>query len=327
MTRKFLPSLCMIFLLALSLALPSFGTAESGESFDASTMRLLNHSGDVQILDEAGVPRFVLENVRFASGETMVTGEDSLASVGLDDSKIVTLDALTRVGFVREGEHMLLNLLEGQVFIDVSEKLDENATFDIQTTTLSVGIRGTLIFGRILPAEKPGDPTVTEFGVLEGAGEIDTTDSSGTRRVFRVEAGELVTAEETGDGGGASFAVREMTAADTQGFVQEVVNGSETLQQRVVDGSLDDLGDDHIREGSHGRGRDRADKVAFAAFHEADDQPEPVLDILIPPAAPGPGPNRCRSSPSPPASSTTASPCAARTARWSPAFRKPAPLT
>ena len=170
MKRKSPFSLCMVFLLVLSLVLPSFGVAEAAEqqeSFDASTMRLLKTTGDVQILDLEGVPRFVLENVRFASGETMVTGEESLASVGLDDNKIVTLDALTKVGFIQEAEHMLLNLLEGQIFIDVSEKLDENASFDIQTTTMTVGIRGTLIFGRVLPAEKPGDPTTTVFGVME----------------------------------------------------------------------------------------------------------------------------------------------------------------
>ena len=145
MKRKSPFSLCMVFLLVLSLVLPSFGVAEAAEqqeSFDASTMRLLKTTGDVQILDLEGVPRFVLENVRFASGETMVTGEESLASVGLDDSKIVTLDALTKVSFIQEAEHMLLNLLEGQIFIDVSEKLDEISRGTTRTSgSLSCGAR------------------------------------------------------------------------------------------------------------------------------------------------------------------------------------------
>jgi len=231
MRQKTLSALCLILLLALSLlAVP----AAAGEGFDASAMRLARFEGNVQILDAEGVPRFVLENVRFASGETLLTGEDSLASVSLDDSKIVTLDESTAVQFVQEEQHMLLNLLDGQVFIDVSEKLDENATFDIQTTTLTIGIRGTLIFGRVVPGETPGDPEVTTFGVLEGAGQVDTVDASGTRRVFSIAPGEMVTAAGDSEQG-ASFEVRQMTAADTQGFVQDVANADEKTKQRIIE--------------------------------------------------------------------------------------------
>ena len=118
-----------IFILALLLALSlvAAGTAESAapDSYDASTMRLLRHEGTVDIFDIAGEPRFLLDNVRFASGESMRTGEDGKASVGLDDSKIVTLDADTDVEFIQEADHMRLNLREGALFLDVQEKLDE----------------------------------------------------------------------------------------------------------------------------------------------------------------------------------------------------------
>ena len=78
----------IMILLALILAMISGSTM--AESYDAGTMRLLRYEGSVEIFDPEGVPRFVLENVRFASGETMQTGEDGIASVGLDDTKIVT---------------------------------------------------------------------------------------------------------------------------------------------------------------------------------------------------------------------------------------------
>ena len=231
MRQKTLSALCLILLLALSLlAVP----AAAGEGFDASAMRLARFEGDVQILDAEGVPRFVLENVRFASGETLLTGEDSLASVSLDDSKIVTLDESTAVQFVQEEQHMLLNLLDGQVFIDVSEKLDENATFDIQTTTLTIGIRGTLIFTSVTPPEIPGDNPVTTVGVLEGVGRLDYTDTQGTHRIQEISAGQIATLEDTPGGQGPSLAVQQMTAADIQGFVQEVVRADETLVERVT---------------------------------------------------------------------------------------------
>ena len=131
-------------LLAVMIVL---GLAWAGaESYEAGTMRLLRFDGDVEILDADGFPRFVLENVRFASGETLRTGEDSRASVSMDDSKIVTLDAQSRVTFVQESSHLLLTLNEGTIFLDVSQKLDENESLDIQTTTMTAGIRGTIVF-------------------------------------------------------------------------------------------------------------------------------------------------------------------------------------
>ena len=161
MRQKTLSALCLILLLALSLlAVP----AAAGEGFDASAMRLARFEGDVQILDAEGVPRFVLENVRFASGETLLTGEASLASVSLDDSKIVTLDHDTRVEFVQEAEHILLNLTEGSSFEgaisgeitnakgetvstgvgEVSVTLDATSTWTLTADTYITGFDGDI---------------------------------------------------------------------------------------------------------------------------------------------------------------------------------------
>ena len=51
------------------------------ESHTASTMRLLRYEGTVEIEDAEGNARFVMENARFNSGESMRTGESSSASV------------------------------------------------------------------------------------------------------------------------------------------------------------------------------------------------------------------------------------------------------
>ena len=140
MNRKAAIPARILALLALILTLALCGSALA-DSYDANTMRLLRYQGDVEIFDPSGMPRFVLENVRFASGEAMQTGANGQASVGLDDSKIVTLDASSRVEFMQESGHIKLNLTEGTLFLDVQEKLDENESLDIQTTTMTVGIR------------------------------------------------------------------------------------------------------------------------------------------------------------------------------------------
>ena len=57
----------------------------------ATTMRLLKIEGTVTIEDASGNVKPVIDNIRFQSGDTLSTGSDGLASIGLDDTKIVTL--------------------------------------------------------------------------------------------------------------------------------------------------------------------------------------------------------------------------------------------
>ncbi len=88
MSRKSFLTTFILCVLALALSL----SPACADSYDAGTMRLLRHEGAVEIFDVSGQSRFVMDNVRFASGESLQTGADGLASVGLDESKIVTLE-------------------------------------------------------------------------------------------------------------------------------------------------------------------------------------------------------------------------------------------
>ena len=228
--KSFIVSFLMV-LLALALALPC---ASAEDAYEASTMRLLRHEGSVEIFDAAGQPRFLMDNVRFASGEAMRTGPDGQASVSLDDSKIVALDTDTRVAFLQEGSHIRLNLEQGALFLDVREKLDENESLDIQTTTMTIGIRGTIVFVTARPAEG-GNPASATLGVLEGTAEVSYTDAAGANRLLLVEAGSKITLPGAADD--ASPAVSALTSDDLAGFVADTVNADETLKNRVIDGS------------------------------------------------------------------------------------------
>ena len=235
MNRKAAVPARILALLALILTLALCGSALA-DSYDANTMRLLRYQGDVEIYDPSGMPRFVLENVRFASGEAMQTGTNGQASVGLDDSKIVTLDASSRVEFMQESGHIKLNLTEGTLFLDVQEKLDENESLDIQTTTMTVGIRGTIVF--LTAGTDRAGAAVTTLGVLEGTAQIDYTDTSGAHRLLPVPAGQRVSVQDPSEGrAGVTPVISEMNSQDIEGFVIEQVLSSESLVQRVTDGS------------------------------------------------------------------------------------------
>ena len=221
------------FFLILSFAFPAL----AADSYDASTMRLLRHEGTVEIFDAAGEPRFLMDNVRFISGESMRTGSDGQASVSLDDTKIVSLDKDTRVEFIQESGHMQLNLLEGSLFLDVQKKLDENESFDIQTTTMTVGIRGTLIFATE-SSGSDGAPPATTIGVMEGGGRVTFTDSNGSKRVVDVAAGQkIVIPKDKASEKNVAPVVSNMTKADIAGFVADTVLADDKLTNRVVEGS------------------------------------------------------------------------------------------
>ena len=100
-------SFAIIALLVMVLLLCPTALAES---YSASTIRLLHHEGEVEILDAAGAPRFIMDNVRFDSGETLITGEDGLAAISLDTDRIVTLDHNSRVIFEKQSNAMKLTL-------------------------------------------------------------------------------------------------------------------------------------------------------------------------------------------------------------------------
>ena len=114
-----------------------------GRGYYATTMRLLKIEGTVNIEDADGNSKPVIDNIRFSSGEALSTGSDGLASVGLDDTKIVTLESDSRVEFTKARNMLALNLTRGGLYFEVNEHLSDDETFDIRTSTMTVGIRGT----------------------------------------------------------------------------------------------------------------------------------------------------------------------------------------
>ena len=183
----------IVALLALALALSQAAIAES---YAAGTMRLAHYEGTVEILDAGGAPRFIMENVRFDSGETLVTGEDGLAAVSLDTDRIVTLDANSRATFEKQANSLKLTLQEGALLLDVQKKLDGNESLDIQTSTMTVGIRGTIVF-LTQESDEAGDAVRNRLGVLEGTAEVTYVNQSGTRQAIQVERGNVATLEGT----------------------------------------------------------------------------------------------------------------------------------
>ena len=250
---------CMISLVLLAGLFPQIALADS---YTSTTMRLLHYEGTVEIEDASGKPRAVMENVRFSSGESMKTAAASTASVGLDEGRIVTLDEKSRVEFKKQDGAVSMNLTEGKIFLDVSEKLGANETMDITTATMAIGIRGTIVYVSSEPVtdetaagmesvdlkglapEKGHIVSISQIGVLEGTAQITYTDNSNRNQSVSVEAGKKATVPEYSEDaeGIPEPAVTELTKEDIEGFVLDQVSSNASIINRVQEAC--DVADD-----------------------------------------------------------------------------------
>ena len=124
----------------------------------ATTMRLLRIEGTVNLEDSKGSTKPVVENLRFQSGDALNTGADGLATIGLDDAKIVTLDHNSRAEFKKKKNQLELNLTKGALFFNVTEKLKSDERFDIKTSTMTAGQLKVYLY-----SDRPGESVQFEI--------------------------------------------------------------------------------------------------------------------------------------------------------------------
>ena len=161
----------------------------SRNKYLATTMRLLRMEGTVNIEDARGGSKPASANIRFQSGDAINTGSDGLASVGLDDTKIVTLQNDSRAEFQKKGKHLELKLTKGAVFFNVTEKLKADETFEIKTSTMTAGIRGTSGMIYFDTADGGRESLVVTDGVVEVSA---TNPKTGETKTARVEGGKKI---------------------------------------------------------------------------------------------------------------------------------------
>ena len=199
----------------------------------ANTMRLLKIEGTVSIEDANGNDRPVIDNVRFNSGEALSTGSDGLASVGLDDTKIVTLESDSRVEFTKSRNMLELNLTQGGLYFEVTEHLEPDETFDIRTSTMTVGIRGTS--GYVFYDDQGRESLVITDGCVHviaknpETGEIIETDVQGGFSV------KVYLYDETREEGSIEFFMDEVDEDEIPEFPLRMLAENPELLARVCE--------------------------------------------------------------------------------------------
>lgn len=200
----------------------------------ATTMRLLRIEGTVNLEDSKGSKKPVVENLRFQSGDALNTGADGLATIGLDDTKIVTLDHNSRAEFKKKKNQLELNLTKGALFFNVTEKLKSDEKFDIKTSTMTAGIRGT---SGIVYYDETDDLRET-IAITDGVVEISATNpDTGETRTAKVEAGKQLKVYLYSDRPGESvqFEIFDIKEEDLGRFTVGLISDNDELIKKICD--------------------------------------------------------------------------------------------
>ena len=116
---------------------------------------------------------------------------DSDLMLKLDNEKYVYARELTHFWLEAAGnkrvEQMIIHLEEGQVLIDIQEKLSEEESFEVETGNVLMAVRGTTFLVNSYVNED--GETVTELSVFDG--EVAVEDNDG-EELAEVSAGDMV---------------------------------------------------------------------------------------------------------------------------------------
>ena len=211
----------------------------------ATTMRLLRIQGKVA-LESGGKKKDIIDNLKLNSGDVLTTETASLASIALDDTKMITLEESSEAEFNQDGKKLDLNLKKGSLYFEVTKKLEAEETFEIRTSTMVAAIRGTSGYVFV---EKDG-----QDGILLTDGEVEVTGinpKTGETKVIHIGAGDVVRVylfDDEDPGKTVDFELHGAKEEDLPDEVIEYLVEHEELLEKVCDetgwdeGKIRDLG-------------------------------------------------------------------------------------
>jgi hypothetical protein len=197
-------------------------------AISATTMRVIRYEGTVNLKDD-GVLKTLRENLRLNSGNEIDTDAQSLVSISLDESKVVTVDELSSADFSQSGKNLNLNLKSGSLYFDVQKPLAADENFDISTSTMIVGIRGTSGWVSCVDG-------VESFILTDGHVHIiGTNPVTGEVKEIDVNPGQRVTVylynDKTVDS--IMFTVEDITERQAPEFILNILRNDSALLDRV----------------------------------------------------------------------------------------------
>ena len=270
--KKSLSYLLAVVILTLSMT-PALAAAKA----TATTMQLQSKSGTVTITKSTGKEVKYKAGMKLYSGYTVTTGSESYANISLDGSKVLKIDSSSSVSVSKSGKKLNLFVNSGSAFFNVSKKLDGDESMNIQTSTMTAGIRGTS--GIVSTGISGGESSYgSRIMLLEGSVTLQCSVDSKVEN-YTVSAGEKFSILPTGN---AAPQVEPITASAIPGFVAVEVAADPYLQKRIeADGKLQV--EDIIKDASTRLAQEEKEKADKLSKLE-----ETIKDIVVKPPVPVP---------------------------------------
>lgn len=227
--RKFLT-----ILLTLAMVLSLLPQTAFAANNTATTMRLARTQGTVTVTNATNKKVTQTANMKLYNGYKLKTGAKSYAWISLDDTKAVRMDANSVVSVQKSGQKLTLYLSSGNLFFNVKDPLKSGESFQVKTSTMTTGIRGTSGCVRMI------NDRVTELHLLTGEMEVYTEHPelgiSDTKILKAGQKARSMIAEYSMAevGKQAAIVIEKLKADEVCGICSEAIAESVALQNRII---------------------------------------------------------------------------------------------
>ncbi|MGN0424124.1 MAG: InlB B-repeat-containing protein, partial [Acetatifactor sp.] len=238
---------CLVLLLGSSTALSvrAAGDKDSKsdgtkiESETATSIRLMKTEGTVAVEKSSGKSVKLIKNMKLFDGYRVSTEEKSYAWEELDKTKLIKEDALSEVEIRKSGKVLEVLLNSGNLYFNVTEKLDEDETMNICTSSMIAGIRGTSGWVEAI------DSRHSRITILDGRVECTVTDPvTGQMKTATITAGQradLYVDREGKKGEKCDIQLGQFAEKDVPGFVAVELAGNKQHCEKIYSASGIDL--------------------------------------------------------------------------------------
>lgn len=208
-----------------------------GYETTAVSITLSKTEGNVDVADKSGNAVEKIDGMHLHNGNRVMTNDDSLAYLTLDEVKAAKLGQLSSMEVRKETKELSLYLESGEMFFNVSKHLMADEAMNIRTSTMVTGIRGTAGFVRVI------DFYTTEIYVLDGEVWVTVIDPvTGAKKSAMVGAGQMATSavfkKNSNPSERVDIIIKSFSEQDVPAFVIEEVSLNAMLQGRILSANV-----------------------------------------------------------------------------------------
>lgn len=192
----------------------------------ATTMRLIRYDGEITLTTGSGTSLEATEDRRLTNGNILNTKTESQAWVLLDTDRVVTLMEESTASFIQKGKKLTLNLEEGRIFFDIDRSLENDESFDICTSTMIIGVRGTS--GYVDSDENGNSVLYLTTGRVNVSGLDDNGDEFGSDKIKPAQ-------KLTVDADNETITVTDVTEYDLPAELVLTITSDDALLEKITD--------------------------------------------------------------------------------------------